>query len=47
MSACCTIYTADIIENKMDLEYNSKKKNLVKYKISYIIFLKHVNDPSY
>lgn len=46
MSACCTIYTADFIENKMDLEYNSKKK-LVKYKISYIIFLKHVNDPSY
>lgn len=36
MSACCTIYTADVIENKMDLEYNSKK--MVKYKISYIIF---------
>lgn len=46
MSACCTIYTADVIENKMDLDITAKK-NLVKYKISYIIFLKHVNDPSY
>lgn len=32
MSACCTIYTADIIENKMDLEYNSKKKTWLSIK---------------